>query len=43
MTARITDSLSYGHLWGTAELRAVFSEEGRLQGWLTVLAALSLR
>src|ERR1700749_798367 len=41
VNARITDSLSYQHLWGTAELRTVFSEEGRLQGWLTVLAALA--
>jgi adenylosuccinate lyase len=41
VNARITDSLSYQHLWGTAELREVFSEEGRLQGWLTVLAALA--
>jgi adenylosuccinate lyase len=41
VNARITDSLSYAHLWGTAELREVFSEEGRVQGWLTVLAALA--
>lgn len=41
MSARIADSLSYAHLWGTAELRDVFSEPARLQGWLTVLAALA--
>jgi len=41
VNARITDSLSYAHLWGTEELREVFSEDGRLQGWLTVLAALA--
>ncbi|HEY2521562.1 MAG TPA: lyase family protein [Streptosporangiaceae bacterium] len=41
MSARIADSLSYAHLWGTEELRDVFSEEGRLRGWLTVLAALA--
>jgi adenylosuccinate lyase len=41
MSARITDSLSYAHLWGTAELRNVFSEPARLHGWLTVLAALA--
>ena len=41
MSARIADSLSYAHLWGTDELRDVFSEQGRLQGWLTVLAALA--
>lgn len=41
MNARIADSLSYAHLWGTKELRDVFSEPGRLQGWLTVLSALA--
>ncbi|HEY8338424.1 MAG TPA: lyase family protein [Egibacteraceae bacterium] len=41
MTARITDSLAYRHLWGTPELRAVFDERARLQGWLDVLAALA--
>jgi adenylosuccinate lyase len=39
--ARITDSQLYAHLWGTDELRAVFDERGRLQGWLDVLAALA--
>lgn len=41
MSARIADSLSYAHLWGTSELRDVFDEPARLQGWLTVLAALA--
>src|SRR3546814_245569 len=41
MSARITDSLMYSHLWGTTELRAVFGEAERLQGWLDVLAALA--
>ena len=41
MSARITDSLSYAHLWGTPELRSVFEETERLQGWLDVLAALA--
>ena len=31
----------YAHLWGTPSVRAVFSETGRLQGWLEVLAALA--
>jgi adenylosuccinate lyase len=31
----------YGHLWGTPESRAVFTETARLQGWLDVLAALA--
>ena len=41
VSARITDSLSYAHLWGTPELRSVFEETERLQGWLDVLAALA--
>lgn len=41
MTARITDSLAYRHLWGTPELREIFDERARLQGWLDVLAALA--
>lgn len=41
MTSRITDSAMYGHLWGTSESRAVFTETARLQGWLDVLAALA--
>ena len=39
--ARISDSLMFGHLWGTPAVRAVFEERGRLQGWLEVLAALA--
>ncbi|MGH3158874.1 MAG: lyase family protein [Streptosporangiaceae bacterium] len=41
MTARITDSGLYGHLWGTDETRAIFGERARLQGWLDVIAALA--
>jgi len=41
VTARIADSLGFGHLWGTPELRAVFDERARLQGWLDVIAALA--
>jgi adenylosuccinate lyase len=41
MNARITDSQMFSHLWGTAEVRAVFEERARLQGWLDVLAALA--
>ena len=41
MTTRITDSALYGHLWGTEEARAILGEEGRLRGWLEVLAALA--
>lgn len=41
MSARISDSLMYAHLWGTAELHAIFDEPARIQGWLNVLAALA--
>ena len=34
-------SAVYAHLWGTDELQAVFGDEGRLQAWLDVLAALA--
>jgi len=39
--ARLTDSVVHGHLWGTDELRGVFAERARLQGWLHVLVALA--
>jgi adenylosuccinate lyase len=41
MSTRITDSLIYQHLWGTAEARDVLGEEGRLRGWLEVIVALA--
>ncbi|MGH3321415.1 MAG: class-II fumarase/aspartase family protein, partial [Streptosporangiaceae bacterium] len=41
MSARITDSLLYAHLWGTSEVRALLDERARLQGWLDVLVALA--
>ena len=41
MSARISDSAAYSHLWGTPETRAIFDEPARLQGWLDVLAALA--
>jgi adenylosuccinate lyase len=41
VNARLTESRMYAHLWGTPAVRAVFSETGRLQGWLDVLAALA--
>ena len=39
--SRIADSPMYAHLWGTEELRSHFSEEGRLEAWLEILAALA--
>jgi adenylosuccinate lyase len=41
VSTRISDSRLYGHLWGTEETRAIFGEQGRLQGWLDVIAALA--
>ena len=41
MVARLTESAVHGHMWGTDELRAVFDEPARLQGWLDVLVALA--
>jgi adenylosuccinate lyase len=41
MTDRIADSALYRHLWGTDEARAVLGEEGRLRGWLEVIATLA--
>jgi adenylosuccinate lyase len=41
MSSRITDSPLYQHLWGTAEARDILGDEGRLQGWLEVIAALA--
>ena len=38
---RVADSALYAHLWGTAEARAILGAEGRLAGWLEVLAALA--
>ncbi|MFN0285029.1 MAG: adenylosuccinate lyase family protein [Kineosporiaceae bacterium] len=41
MTAHVTDSVVYRHLWSTPELHAVFDDTGRTQAWLDVLAALA--
>jgi adenylosuccinate lyase len=41
MNTRIGDSALYGHLWGTAEARAILGEEGRLAAWLEVITALA--
>jgi adenylosuccinate lyase len=39
--ARLTDSASYAHLWGSDELALVFDEPARLQCWLDILVALA--
>jgi len=41
MSARLTDSQMYGHLWGTPETRAIFAEDARLRCWLDILTALA--
>ena len=40
-TAHPADSLVYGHLWTTPEVSALFTDEGRTQAWLDILAALA--
>lgn len=41
MATRLSDSLQYSHLWGTAEMALIFEEERRLQSWLDILVALA--
>jgi adenylosuccinate lyase len=41
LSTRVADSAFYAHLWGTTEARAILGEEGRLAGWLEVIAALA--
>lgn len=37
----IIDSQIFGSVWGTEEMREIFDEERRIQGWLDVIAALA--
>jgi adenylosuccinate lyase len=39
--AHPADSGIFGHLWTTPEASALFSDEGRIQAWLEILAALA--
>ena len=39
--AHPADSAIFGHLWTTPEASALFSDEGRTQAWLLILAALA--
>lgn len=41
MPVSVFDMQSLQHLWGTEELRAIFSEENRIQKWLDFEAALA--
>jgi adenylosuccinate lyase len=40
-SAHPADSAIFGHLWSTPEASALFSDEGRTQAWLHILAALA--
>jgi adenylosuccinate lyase len=40
-SAHPADSAVFGHLWTTQEASALFSDEGRTQAWLDILAALA--
>lgn len=37
----IADSVVYGHLWATPEIRALFDDRGRFAAWLDILVALA--
>lgn len=39
--AHPADSAIFGHMWTTPEASALFSDEGRIQAWLDILAALA--
>jgi adenylosuccinate lyase len=39
--AHPADSAVFGHLWTTPEMSALFSDDGRTQAWLGILAALA--
>ncbi|MCR2702838.1 adenylosuccinate lyase, partial [Salmonella enterica] len=41
MPVSVFDMQSLQHLWSTDELRAIFSEENRVQQWLEFEAALA--
>jgi adenylosuccinate lyase len=41
MSTHIMDSAIYGNAWNSAEMREIFDERARLQGWLDILAALA--
>lgn len=41
MSTHMIDSEIYGSAWGSDEMRAIFDERPRLQGWLDVIAALA--
>src|SRR4029077_16538597 len=42
MPSGVFDSTLLQHMWGTAELRAIFNDENRVQKWFDYEAALAL-
>jgi adenylosuccinate lyase len=41
MGAHLVDSVLYGHLWSTPEIHRLLDDQGRVQSWLEILAALA--
>jgi adenylosuccinate lyase len=41
VSGHFIDSAVHGHLWTTPEVRAMFTDEGRLRAWLEILAQLA--
>lgn len=41
MSAHLSDSALYGHLWSTPEMHAIFDDDARLNSWLAILATLA--
>jgi len=41
VSAHISDSVIFGHLWGTPEIRALLDDTGKVQSWLDILAGLA--
>lgn len=41
MSIHLSDSVVYGHLWGTDEARDILGEEARFRAWLDILATLA--
>ena len=41
MSIHLADSVVYGHLWATDEVRAILGDEARFRAWLDILATLA--
>jgi adenylosuccinate lyase len=42
VSAHLVDSLVFGHIWATEEVRALFTDRGRTEAWLEILGSLAL-